>query len=157
MTKLDPFARYEVETLKALGPRAVVELMDVVEKRADAKGETFLREVARLPEAWRATLLLAHVVAAFEAGNDLAEVLWDLESSSARSLVIDAMREIGEKELSAELAAVDEKLDYSAEDLEDTGLGGGAPPPHEALARMRKKLLALVRGMDTAFPAAAPR
>jgi hypothetical protein len=151
--KLDPFARQEVETLKALGPKALTELMDIVDKRADHRGESFLAACARLPEAWRATLLLAHVVGAFEAGNDLAEVLWDLEASPARSLVIDAFREIGEKELSAELQAVNDRIDYSMEDLEDNEMGAQTVPPPEALTRIKKKLVALVRGMDQAFPA----
>ncbi len=154
--RLDPFSSHSVAALRALGPRAVVELIGILETRAEARDESFPVACGHLPEAWRATLLLARVVAAFEQGDTLKEVLWDLESPSARALVIAAFREIGERELSAELGQVDDSLDYGAEDVDDAvaDSSSDAPPPPDDLARIRKKLLALVRGMDTPFPEA---
>ena len=152
-SRLDPFAAHPVTELKALGPRAVVELISIIETRAEARDETFPAACGHLPEAWRATMLLAHVVAAFEQGDKLAEVLWDLETPPARALIIDALREIGEKDISAAMKNVDANLDYGAEDVDDTAPPDGPPAP-EDLARIRKKLIALVRGMDTSFPAA---
>jgi hypothetical protein len=154
-SRLDPFASHSVDELKALGPRAVVELISIIETRAEARDETFVVACRHLPQAWQATMLLAHVTAAFEQGDSMAEVLWDLESDAARLLVIAALKEIGEKSLSASLGNVHKDLDYGAEDLDESNADVMLPPPPpDDLARIRKKLIALVRGMDTGFPEA---
>jgi hypothetical protein len=153
--KLDPFSKHSVSDLKALGPRAVLELMNIIDARADGRGESFIAACSRLPEAWRATMLLAHVVSKFEQGDAPAEVLWDLESNPARCLIIDALKEIGEKELSSTMADVHERLDYSAEDVEPDDIKSDeGPPPPDDLVRIKKKLAALVRAMDSPFPQA---
>jgi hypothetical protein len=150
---LDPKNKLDVDTIKKLGQKAVVELMDVVDKRADQNGVTFPSACASLPEVWRATMLLGYVVSKFEQGDNHREVLWDLETDAARGLIIDALKEIGEKQLSSTFAEVAEETDFDAEDLDEAGATPDPPGPDD-LARIRKKLVALVRSMDTPFPAA---
>src|SRR4051812_13047496 len=112
---LDPFASHAVAALKKLGARAVPELIDVVDKRADAREESFAAACARLPEAWRAIALLGFAVAQLEEGSFLGDVLLALGADAA-GFMIDALGEIGEPELAAELRGVDDKLDYDADD-----------------------------------------
>ena len=149
---LDPFAQHSVQSLKALGPKAVVELMAIVDKRADHNQETFVEACRRLPEAWRATMLLAHVVASLERGEPMSDVLWSLEQRALRALVIEALGEIGERGMAKDLAAVDAAIDYDEDVEESGGSGDEGPQDPVTLARIRKKIGALVAGMDSPFP-----
>lgn len=145
MMKLDPFRAHSVTSLKELGPSAVGALVDVVEARADACEESYIDACARLPEAWRATMLIAFVVERFEEGTLLGDVL-DMLGDDVE-IVLRALDEIGERELAQELRYVEETR--SADDEERSSEG---PPGREVLTRMRKKLAVLVASMDAPFP-----
>ena len=142
---MDPFRSYEVTDLKGRGPRVTLELLEVLEARAEARGESFSQACARLPEVWRATMLVAFVVERFAAGDVVADLL-DALGPDASALVIDALTEIGEADVASALAGGDEDVDEP----------GPRPPAAAVLARVRKKVGVLIAGMTAPFPGADP-
>ena len=148
-SKLDPFIAFPVATLKARGPRVVAELMSIVQARADNGEETFADACSRLPKAWQATMLVAWAIGRLEEGRFLPEILQGLAEVDDRSLLIAALKEIGEKTLASAFVAADDVLDEP--DQMWSGLG---PPPAEDLSRLRKKVFVLVGSMSEPFPAA---
>jgi hypothetical protein len=143
--KLDPFRSYSVTSLKELGANAVAALVDVVEARADAREESYAAACARLPEAWSAVMLLAFAVERFEEGALMGDVIDALDEEV--DVVFQALDEIGERELAAELRSVEESARSDDDERSDEG-----PPDGDVLARIRKKLAVLVASMDAPFP-----
>jgi hypothetical protein len=149
MAKLDPFREHPSEALKARGPKVLTELLDVVQQRADSDEETFADAAAKLPEAWHATMLLSHVVRRLEAGSLIPEALADLPEVDDRTLVITALKEIGEKALASTFLQAENVLDE-----EESAWGKYGPPETAELSRVKKKLFVLVGSMPEPFPAA---
>lgn len=147
--KLDPLAGHSVLTLKARGPRVVHALLEVVRLRAEDAGDELPEALAKLPAPWQATLLLAHVLDRLESGSYIPEVITQLPEISDRTLVIAALKEIKEPELSRKFSEAEDVVDE-----EPSHWSAFAPPEPEVLVRLHKKIFALVSGMDEAFPAA---
>jgi hypothetical protein len=147
--KLDPYAAHSVANLKAKGLRVVPALLDVVRQRAEAAGEELPDALSKLPATWQATMLLAHILDRFENGIYIPEIIAQLPEIGDRTLVIAALKEIREPELSRKFSEAEDVVDEDPRTW--TAL---APPEPEVLVRLHKKIFALVSGMDEPFPAA---
>jgi hypothetical protein len=147
---LDPYTTHDVPKLKARGLRVVHELISVVEERAKSAGEDFVEACARLPQAWQATMLLAHVLDRFEKDEFIPEIVRDMPEIDDRTLVIAALKEIREPNLARAFSDAEEVIDEDPK-LMWRELG---PPEPEALVRLHKKIYALVSAMDEPFPSA---
>lgn len=146
---LDPWSAHDVAKVKARGLRVVHELRTVVEERARATGEDFVEACARLPEPWQATMLLAHVLDRLQNKQFIPEIVRDMPEVDDRTLVITALREIKEPQLSKAFSAAEDVVDESPKAWTSFG-----PPPAEDLARLHKKIFVLVGSMEEDFPAA---
>lgn len=149
LSKLDPLSSHTVANLKARGPRVVHALLDVVKQRAEDAGEELPDALSKLPQAWQATMLLAHVLDRLESGVYIPAIITQLPEVDDRSLVIAALKEIKEPELARKFSEAEDVVDEEPEMW-----GTLAPPEPEALVRLHKKIFALVGGMDEPFPAA---
>ena len=149
MAKLDTYEAHPIDSLKARGPKVVSELLAIVQERAEADDETFADACSKLPPAWQATMLLAHVVRRLEEGTLIPEVLQDFAEVDDRTIVISALKEIGEKPLASTFQSAEEVLDE-----DPSSWMGFNPPDKTELVRLRKKLFILVGSMDEAFPSA---
>lgn len=147
--KLDPLSSHPVEALKARGPRVVHALLDIARQRAEAAGEELHDALSKLPTTWHATLLLAHVLDRLENGVYVPEIIQQLPEVDDRSLIIRALKEIKEPELSKKFREAEDVVDEEPELWT-----AFAPPEPEALVRLHRKIFALVSGMDEPFPAA---
>ncbi len=148
-SKLDHLAAHPVANLKAKGPRVVNALLDVVRSRAEDAGEEIADALSKLPPTWQATMLLAHVLDRLENGVYIPEIITQLPEISDRTLVIAALKEIKEPDLSRKFSEAEDVVD------EEPSLWTAfAPPEPEVLLRLHKKIFALVSGMDEPFPAA---
>lgn len=148
-SKLDPLATHAVANLKAKGPRVVHALLEVVRQRAEAAGEEIPDALSKLPQTWHATMLLAHVLDRLENGIYIPEIITQLPEVDDRTLVIAALKEIKEPELSRKFSEAEDVVDE-----EPSMWTSFAPPEPEVLVRLHKKIFALVSGMDEPFPAA---
>lgn len=146
---LDPYSAHEVAKLKSRGLRVVHELVSVVEERAKSADEEFVEACARLPQAWQATMLLAHVLDRFEKDDYIPEIVRDMPEVDDRTLVIAALKEIKEPSLAKAFSAAEDVIDEEKSMWRELG-----PPEPEALVRLHKKIFALVGAMDEAFPSA---
>jgi hypothetical protein len=146
-SKFDPFKEYDAATLKARGPKVLRELLDAIDARAEHDEETLADAASRLPPAWQATVLIAHIVRGLEEGRQIPEVMQDFAEVDDRTLIISSLKQIGEKSLAGELQRAEEVLDEDEKDWS----GFGAPDADE-LGRIKKKLFVLVGTMDQPFP-----
>jgi hypothetical protein len=144
---LDPYSAHEVQKLKSRGLRVVHELHAVVEERARSADEEFVEACSRLPQAWQATMLLAHVLDRFEKDEFIPEIIRDMPEIDDRTLVIAALKEIKEPVLAKQFSAAEDVIDEEPAMWKAFG-----PPEPQDLVRLHKKIYALVSGMDEAFP-----
>jgi hypothetical protein len=148
-SKLDPLSSHTVANLKAKGPRVVHALLEVMKQRADDAGEELSDALSKLPQAWQATMLLAHVLDRLENGVYVPAIITQMPEVDDRSLVIAALKEIKEPELARKFSEAEDVVD-----AEPQMWSTFAPPGPEALVRLHKKIFALVGAMDEPFPAA---
>lgn len=147
---LDPYSAHDVTKLKARGLRVVQELVSVVEARAKSSNEDFVEACARLPQAWQATMLLAHVLDRFENETYIPAIIRDMPEVDDRTLVISALKEIKEPILARQFSEAEDVVDEDPK----TMWKPYAPPEAQDLMRLHKKIFALVSTMDEAFPSA---
>jgi hypothetical protein len=144
---LDPFRALPLQELKSRGPKVVFDLVEIVQHRAEANEEAWIDTAARLPKAWFATVLVAHVAARLDEGEFFPTIAADV-TDDARTLLLGALREIKEG------AIADSFEEATTVDLEDeTEWSNLGPPEPDELARLKKKLFMLVTTMNAPFPA----
>jgi hypothetical protein len=149
---LDPFAAHDAERLKARGLRVVKELVEILEHRAESENEAFADQASKLSEAWQAVMLVARVALQCEEGTMLPEILGGLPETDDRTLVLRALKEMGEGDLAKALSQAEELVDEDPRTW--ASVAYLKPPEGDALLRLKKKLFVLIGSMSEPFPAA---
>lgn len=81
MGRRNAFAAVSVDQQQALGGDLVPTLVDVMQERADATEQPFMRAVRRLPDGWREVVMAAQVIDDIEEAECLAGAFVDLRST----------------------------------------------------------------------------